>query len=108
MTFGSRHYVPVLKVKRGEKHALAAISPGLRQYIVPLLEIVARKKAPTVDEHLSTSFTGLSSGLRGYPRCLLDVREIGPDGPSAGSRSVHPSVGRRYLVHASDWNIPNC
>ena len=40
MTFGPHHYVPVLKIKRGEKKALAAIEPSVRQRITPLLEIV--------------------------------------------------------------------
>ena len=87
MTFGPNHYVPVLKVKRGEKQALVLISPVLRQHMTPLLEIVARKKAPTVDDHLSTSFTDLASSLHGYARCLLDVREITPDGPEAADEA---------------------
>ena len=85
--FGPSHYVPVLKVKRGEKQALASISPGLRQHVVPLLEIVARKTALTVDEHLTTSFRDLESSLHGYARCLLDVREIEPDGPQAADEA---------------------
>ena len=87
MTFGPNHYVPVLKVKRGEKQALALISLGLRQHVTPLLEIVARKTAPTVDAHLSTSFRDLASSLHGYARCLLDVREIEPDGPPAAAEA---------------------
>ena len=40
MTFGPRHYVPVLKVKRGEKTALQSVALDLRAEITPLLEIV--------------------------------------------------------------------
>lgn len=43
MTFGSNHYVPVLKIKRGEKKALQAISSTLQPEITPLLEIVKEK-----------------------------------------------------------------
>ena len=85
MTFSSRHYVPILKVKRGEKGALANISPTLKQNVVPLLEIVARKQAPDVDRHLTTSFRDLASSLQGYTRCFLDAREIAPDGASAAA-----------------------
>ena len=81
--FGPSHYVPVLKVKRGEKKALARIAPGLRQNVVPLLEIVERTSARSIDRHISTSFRDLASSLSGYPRCLLDVREIESDGTSA-------------------------
>lgn len=83
--FGPRHYVPVLKVKRGEKHALASIAPRLRRHVVPLLEIVERTKAPTIDKHLATSFKDLASSLCGYSRCLIDVREVEPDGTSAAA-----------------------
>ena len=83
MTFNQRSYVPVLKLKRGEKQALAEIVPALRQWVVPLLEVVARTQAPTVDKHLTTSFRDLAFSLQGYPRCLLDVGEIENDGPEA-------------------------
>ena len=87
MTFSSRHYVPVLKLKRGEKQALSHISPGLRPYVVPLLEVVERKQAPTVDKHLTTGFRDLATSLQGYSRCLLDVREIEPDGISGANEA---------------------
>lgn len=80
MTFGLNHYVPVLKVKRGEKKALQAISSALQPQITPLLEIVKRKSDKTPDQHLNTAFTGLEQSVRGYSRCFLDVREIEADG----------------------------
>ena len=67
MRFGPRHYVPVLKVKRGEKKALASIAPMLRQHVFPLLEIVERDPESTIDKHLSKGFKDLASSLRGYP-----------------------------------------
>ena len=79
MTFSSGHYVPVLKVKRAEKSALAGISFSLRQHILPLLEIVKRTDE-SVDKHLNTSFAGLAASLVGYHRCMLDARELAPDG----------------------------
>ena len=85
--FGPRHYMPVLKVKRGEKKALASIPHGLRLHIVPLLEIVERTTAPNVDKHLTTSFGNLASSLHGYARCLLDVQELEPDGPQAAAEA---------------------
>ena len=85
LTFGPLHYVPVLKVKRGEKKALTQLSPQVRQAVVPLLEIVERTSNRTLDEHLTTSFRDLASSLHGYSRCLLDVRELEADGQSAAS-----------------------
>ncbi len=87
MTFGADHYVPVLKVKRGEKKALQGIQPSLMKSITPLLEIVERKndKKPTVEAHLATAFKDLTQSTRMYSRCFLDAREIEADGPSAAS-----------------------
>lgn len=86
MTFGPHHYVPVLKVKRGEKKALRCISSALQPQITPLLEIVERpENAPTVGEHLNNAFKDLAEGVRPYSRCFLDAREIAPDGPAAAA-----------------------
>jgi Beta protein len=85
MTFGPDHYVPVLKVKRGEKKALQSISPEHQVRITPLLEIVGRKPERAVDQHLNTSFDHLTESVRSYARCFLDAREMAPDGPAAAS-----------------------
>lgn len=91
MTLGSDHYVPVLKVKRGEKKALQSIEPSLQQRITPLLEIVERKpdSASTVSAHLDKTFRDLADSLRLYPRCFLDARELVADGPSAALEVFH-------------------
>ena len=91
MTFGPRHYVPVLKVKRAEKSALASISLALRPGIVPLLEIVKRT-SKSVDDHLTTSFQELASSLIGYHRCMLDARELAPDGPTAAKAAFDRAI----------------
>ena len=87
MNFGPEHYVPVLKVKKGEKEALALVEPSLKQRITPLLEIVERKaeKKATVEGHLVTAFKGLASSLVGYARCFIDVRELASDGAAAAA-----------------------
>jgi len=87
MNFGPQHYVPVLKVKRGEKRALRSIAPSFQQRITPLLEIVERKgdPAPTIDAHLATALKDLADSVRPYPRCFLDTRELAPDGPTVAA-----------------------
>lgn len=89
MNFGPYHYVPVLKVKQGEKQALGLIAEAVRRHVTPLLEIVERKedKKPTVSAHLDTAFKGLADAVGPYNRCFLDAREIAPDGP-AGAAEV--------------------
>ena len=81
--FGPRHYIPILKVKRGEKRALTQLSLQVRQYVVPLMEIVERTNNKQLNEHLDTAFRDLASSLRGYSRCFIDVRELEPDGQLA-------------------------
>lgn len=85
MTFDASHYVPILKVKRGEKQALRRISSTLQPRIVPLLEIVERKaeKSPQVSQHLDNAFKDLAPSVQPYARCFLDTREIAPDGAAA-------------------------
>ena len=87
MNFGSNHYVPILKAKRGEKRALPAVSDALRPYITPFFEIVERNedKAATIEAHLDTTFKGLAAAVGPYRRCFLDVREIAPDGSGAAA-----------------------
>lgn len=79
MTFGPDHYVPVLKVKRGERKALQRISSVHQSRITPLLEIVARKPSKTLSAHLDTVFTDLAETIHPYSRCFLDAREIAAD-----------------------------
>jgi hypothetical protein len=91
MTFGPDHYVPVLKVKRGEKKALQHLAPAIRARLTPLLEIVARNpaNAATVAEHLDTAFKDMKAAVAGFPRYLLDCRELVPDGLGAAVEVFH-------------------
>jgi len=86
MTFDAQHYVPVLKVKRGEKRALRAIAPALRKKITPLLEIVERRAdGKAIGKHLDTAFDKLAESVEPYPKCFLDAHEIAKDGPRAAA-----------------------
>ncbi|MBP6627826.1 MAG: beta family protein [Kofleriaceae bacterium] len=87
MTFGPDHYVPVLKMKRGEKKALQQVSAQVRARMTPLLEVVERNAAnvQTVAEHLDTAFKDLDNAVAGFARCLLDCRELAPDGLGAAT-----------------------
>ena len=87
MIFGPNHYVPILKVKQGEKAALRAIAATTRAMVTPLLEIVERKPEdhPTTAAHLENAFKGLAEAVRPYSRSFLDVHEMENDGPSAAA-----------------------
>lgn len=89
MTFGSDHYVPVLKVKRGEKSALQALAPEIRARVTPLLEIVQMNGTKGLTEHLDTAFTKLRPAVIGFPRYFLDAREIAPAGPAGATAVFH-------------------
>ena len=84
MIHAQDHYVPVLKVKRGEKRALREISPILKPRVMPLLEIVELTDTrKTLNQHLDTAFRDLAVSLRPYTKCLLDNRELLSDWPRA-------------------------
>ena len=77
MIHAQDHYVPVLKVKRGEKRALREIHPSLKHRIIPLLEIVELTDSKkTLEKHLDTAFRDLAVSVDPYPRCLLDCHEL--------------------------------
>ncbi len=85
MSFDQTHYVPVLKMKGGEKEALARLSPTVRVRITPVFEVVARdtNKKPTSADHIETSFKKFKPAVEELKRYFLDCREIAPDGPEA-------------------------
>jgi Beta protein len=87
MTFDANHYVPVLKVKRGEKKALTLLSRTVRTRITPFLEIVERSSDKPLEQHLQTSFKDFFEAVSGFHRCFIDTREIAPDGPD-GAKAV--------------------
>ena len=83
MKFGPDHYVPVLKVKRAEKSALADLGNSHPGAVTPLLEIVARKPEKSLPDHIDTAFDKLAQSVVKFSPCFLDTRELTPDGNSA-------------------------
>jgi hypothetical protein len=94
MKFGIDHYVPVIKVKRGEKAALALIDSALRSKIVPLFEIIEKgfkivkgeKKKKSIEEHLDTSFDGFAECALLYERCFIDSKELAREGVAVAEK----------------------
>ncbi len=78
---GHHHYVPVLKVKDGEKRAMPQLSAKIAARVTPLFEIVRRTDKP-IDKHLETTFKGFAQAIAPFNRYFLDCREIAADGPS--------------------------
>ena len=85
MTFKADHYVPVLKLKRGEKRALQDLSEKIRPRVTPLFEVVERKDEKDVAEHIDTAFKGLELSVAQFPRYFLDCIEIESDGAPAAT-----------------------
>lgn len=83
MTFGLNHYVPALKLKTGEKDALAILSPTIKQRITPILQVVERVGAKPVDKHIETAFKKIQPAVAGLARFFIDPVEIEADGPAA-------------------------
>jgi hypothetical protein len=99
MNFGPAHYVPALKIKRGEKQALRSLSASTVSAVTPLLEIVqipepAPDQAPkTLDLHLNTAFKDLGTAVQAFSRYFLDVHEIENTG-EAGARKAFTHAAR--------------
>lgn len=93
MKFGSAHYVPALKLKRGEKQALRSLSAAATAAMTPILEIVEipapapGKSQKTIAAHLDTAFEGFEPAVRPFKRYFLDAREIESNG-EAGAREA--------------------
>lgn len=83
MNFGPNRYVPVLKIKRGEKAALDDLGTKHPGDFTPLLEVVSRKPDKTLAAHLDTSFDKLAKSVAKLTPCFLDTRELAVDGESA-------------------------
>jgi hypothetical protein len=89
MIIGPKHYVPVLKVKTNEKLALQNLDDTLCRKVIPLLDVVERvppkgkSKGKSIQQHLDTTFKNLAESTSRFPRCLIDTREIAPDGSAA-------------------------
>ena len=87
MRFGPDHYVPILKLKRGEKRALASITPVIAARMTPLLEVVEMTGAKALAEHVNTAFKDLSVSVGQFRRYFLDAHEISGTG-AAGATLV--------------------
>lgn len=94
MTFGPNHYVPALKIKTGEKDALAILSLANKQRITPILQVVERVGTKAIDKHIETTFKKLQPAVTGLARFFIDPVEIEPDG-AAAAKSVFEKC--RYL-----------
>ena len=89
MNFGPNHYVPVLKIKRGEKGALADLGAKHPGAFTPLLEVVPRKSDKTPAQHLDTTFDKFSQCVAKLSTCFLDTRELAADGEAASLAVFH-------------------
>lgn len=86
MTFGIDHYVPALKLKLGEKTALAILSPRVKARITPLLQVIEMSGKKSLDEHLKTSFKNFQPAVAGLGRYFIDPMEIESEGPSGAAK----------------------
>ena len=98
MNFGQDHYVPVLKIKRAEKGALADIGAIYPGGLTPLLEVVVRKADKSLPDHIDTAFDKLAQSVAKLAPCFLDTRELTPDGEAASL-----AVFRRARVEGIDF-----
>ncbi|WGT39032.1 beta family protein [Lysinibacillus sp. 1 U-2021] len=81
--FNHKHYVPILKWKRGERTALEKLDPTLKKYMTPLLEIQPipfdHKKgvlSKTLDQHLQNVGSQVKSTWNQDSPVFVDVDTI--------------------------------
>lgn len=84
MAFDHRHYVPVVLTKRGERRALADLSPSVKGGLTPLFEVAPidwdfnlDEPAKTIDAHLRALGDELAA-CWGSDRAFIDMRFIEP------------------------------
>ena len=95
MTFGSAHYVPILKLKQGEKEALGATAPAIRERTTPFFEVVQLAGKKSLQKHLGTSFKGLAQAVGGFGRFFLDTREISTAGEEGAAAAFQAAAAIR-------------
>ncbi|MBI2604450.1 MAG: beta family protein [Deltaproteobacteria bacterium] len=103
--YNHKHYIPILKGKRGELSALMRLSDDVRERILPLLDIqrvplVFPKNSPTgvlkcsLEEHLKQSAEKIVKALGDAP-LLLDTTDIPLEARVSGQKHYF-----RYLLDA--------
>lgn len=95
MTFGARHYVPILKGKRGEYGALKRIPSDQRSGFTPLIEMIPPSrhgKARLPDDVLEKAVAGLADGWSGA--CFVDFSRFSvPEQASAAAATLTAARG---------------
>lgn len=81
--FDHTHYVPVLKVRRGERDALKVLAASARTRLTPLLEVqpVAwdfklKKPKRSLDVHLQSQIDGIAKAWTGEGPVFLDAGSL--------------------------------
>ncbi len=97
--FDYRHYVPVLKWKRGERYALTQLSDAQKELITPIFEIppipydhqksVFKK---TLDEHLSNFGNDMVDCLPLSKRIFIDAHTIHDDGRLGSAATLNNNL----------------
>jgi hypothetical protein len=79
MSFGAKHYVPVLKTKQGERWALSNLDTARRQFITPLIEIHAHETLPPTAQAAAIC-EALAAEWGTDAQLFLDTRWLHPEG----------------------------
>lgn len=88
-----KDYLPVLKLKRAEKHALPKLERSIAARVVPLFEVV--ECAGAIAPHLDKAFKALDLAVAPFRRFFLDCREIHSFGSAAASDAFARAAASR-------------
>jgi hypothetical protein len=95
MAFDHRHYVPILKGKKGEFDALAWLDDATKDALTPLIEVFTvpwdwSEDAPakTIEAHLDSAAKGIIGGWGANRTILVDSLWLDPDEQAGGKHHL--------------------
>jgi len=93
--FDNRHYVPILKSKKGEFDALSWLDPTTKDALTPLIEIFTVPwdwnddvPAKTIEDHLTSSAQGVIRGWGPDRPIFIDTVWLEPDDQADGKHHL--------------------
>lgn len=106
-----RHYMPVLKWKRGEVLAISELAGDVKGHLSPVIEIPplpynfeTEAAAKSIDEHLSSIRKTVEQALGGVQQVFVDCRLLSRD-----ARMVDDQVPLAYLLaQMQGMNVHPC
>jgi len=99
MSFGLDHYVPVLRLKKGELWSLKYVASDVRESVTPIIEVLPSN----LGSSLSNSDAGLDEAIRTVSGKLWTAwgdRPFFLDTMNVGDPAIEPRVIEKFTENA--------